>query len=331
MADAAKTVKDPIDEIAGGFRAAQVLLTANRLGVFAALEDRTLSAGELAKAVDAEPRALRILCDALAALSLLEKDGNAYCNSPVALEFLIPTGKRCKAGILNHTARLYAVWGRLFEVVKTGKPVDDTDIGMDFQFDERSFAMAMADVAKASVAETADALDLSNAKKMLDIGGGPGFYSIEFAHRNTGLHAVVFDKEETTKVAQANIEAAGLAERVTVKPGDAWQDDFGDGYDFILLSNIIHSYSFDDNQKLVAKCAAALQPGGQLCVKDFILDSSRTSPAWSALFAVNMLVNTERGDCYTSDEVKNWFTNAGLTFTQEQNVCTTSGLLLAVK
>ena len=179
------------------------------------------------------------LCDALAAIGLLEKEGKTYRNSPLALEYLLPEAPHSKIALLRHAARMYETWGKLVDAVKSGQPVPEEAIDPRLRGDERDFALAMADVARDSARQCAEILDLSDTRNVLDVGGGPGMYAIEFARQNPELHVVVFDNEKTTDVARANIEAAGLSDRISLRVGDAFTDDLGSGYDFVLLSNII--------------------------------------------------------------------------------------------
>ena len=90
-------VTDPIDEIAGGYRASQVLLTANRLGLFSLLGGSELSLQEIASSLSTDLRATRILCDALVALSLLERKAKHYRNSCLAQEYLLAESPQSKA------------------------------------------------------------------------------------------------------------------------------------------------------------------------------------------------------------------------------------------
>lgn len=301
-----------IDQISGGYRAAQVLFTANRLGVFSAVGEGSCSSSRLAQMLEANPRGMRILCDALASLGLLIKEDGVYRNSADALEYLLPGKAKSQTAMMLHAAKLYERWGKLYDVVKTGIPVSDGTIDPRLAGDEASFAQAMADVARLSARQVVELVDISKTRNMLDVGGGPGLYAIEFARANPSLRATVFDSESTLTVTRVNVEAAGLSDRVALQPGDALKDDIGSGYDFILVSNLIHSFSYDANRRLTQKCARALLPEGRLCIKDFFLDSDRTSPNWCALFSVNMLVGTEEGDCYTVEEAREWMENAGL-------------------
>jgi len=327
----ANAVTDIIEEIAAGYRASQILFTANRLGLFAVLGEKAMTSAELAKALDADPRGTRILCDALTSLTLLDKVGNAYQNSKAALNCLAADAPQSKTALLLHAARLYEKWGKLYDAVKCGMPAREEDVDPRLVGDEAAFAKAMADIGRLSAVEIAEKLDLSGVKRLLDIGGGPGLYSIEFTRCNPELRAAVYDNEKTLKVAQKNIQQAGLSDRVSVQTGDALEDNIGQNYDYIFISNVIHSYSAIENAALTVKCAKALAPNGRLCIKDFMLDSSRTQPQWCALFAINMLVNTENGDCYTREEVRHWMQTAGLEHVAEMDVCGQSHIIIARK
>lgn len=296
---------DLLDRVANGYRGAQVLFTAAQVGLFAALGRQTLSASQLSQKLGLDPRGTRIVCDALVALGLMRKVAGGYANTAWAHRLLLPDGAQSQHGLLLHGASLYQRWAALPQVLRTGRPVRQ-------HTHPKAFAWAMASSAALAAAETAAAVDLSRARTMLDLGGGPGLYAIAFARRWPGLRVVVFDQPDTVAVARQYIAQAGLQDRVCVAAGDAFEDELGRGFDFVLLSNLIHSYSAADNRRLIRRAARALAPGGRLAIKDFILNPSRTGPVWASLFAVNMLIHTAGGDCYTAAEIRAWFRATGL-------------------
>ena len=322
---------DPIDRLVDGFRTAQIVLTANRLGLFALLDHGSLPAAEIADRLQVKVRGITILCDALVSLDLLQKEDGEYRNSEIAIQYLLPSSPFGKSALLLHNARLYQRWGKLYETIRQGAALPEDTGSSDLVRNDADFARAMAESARLSAVETAQELDLKDARRLLDVGGGPGLFAIEFAKANPGLSVVIMDSEKTLQVAARNIKAAGLSERITLKVGDAFQDDPGRDFDFVLLSNVIHSYSSEQNRLLIGHCAQALVSGGRICVKDFVLHPDRTSPAAAALFAVNMLVNTDEGDCYTLAEIRDWLDHAGLHFEDARPVSRFSMLVLARK
>jgi len=322
---------DPIDRLVDGFRTAQIVMTANRLGVFGFLDRGSLKASEISDGLQVSMRGITILCDALVSLELLGKEGDRYRNSQIALEYLLPSSPLGKSALLLHSARLYNRWGKLYETVKQGKPLEEETGDPGLSRNDADFARAMADSARIPARETASELDLKGVRRLLDVGGGPGTFAIEIAKANPDLSVIVMDSEKTLQVAAGNVKAAGLSDRITFKIGDAFQDDPGRDFDFVLLSNVVHSYSAEENRELIGRCALALRNGGQICLKDFVLNSDRTSPVGAALFAVNMLVNTEGGNCYTLEEMRSWFEAAGIEYEEARPVSRYSMLVLGRK
>ncbi len=319
---------EEIEALAHGFRPAQILLAGVGLGIFDALGETARGANELGEELSLDRRAARILCDALAGAGLLRKSSGSYANTEAGRRFLCSASPESRVASLHHLGLLYQRWGWLHQVVRTGQPVDDGQLDPALLSGKHSFARAMADIGRTSAVQTADALELSGVRRMLDIGGGPGLYAIEFVRRLPQLRAVVLDDPETLEVAARNLKEAGVTERVELRAGDAWEDDLGSGYDLILLSNFVHIYPAADNRRLVERCARALASGGRLVIKDFLLEADRTSPAGASLFAVQMLVSTQGGDCYTREEIRGWFEAAGLKLEQVTALTAQSSLII---
>ena len=152
-----------IDELMGGFRAAQILMTANRLGLFDLLGESEMNCELLARNLETDARATRILCDSLVGLSLLERTSGGYRNTAVALKHLLTSSPQSKAAMLNHGARLYERWGHLYDSVQRGTPVPNEVLNQELVGGKRDFAKAMADSARSSARVTAEKIDLSQA------------------------------------------------------------------------------------------------------------------------------------------------------------------------
>jgi SAM-dependent methyltransferase len=117
------------------------------------------------------------------------------------------------------------------------------------------------------------------------------------------MTAVLFDLPPVIEIARERIQAEGLTERVLLVSGDFSKDTLPGGCDLALLSAIIHQNSPEENLALFRKIHEALEPGGTLLIRDFVMDSTRTMPKEGALFALNMLVNTVAGGTYTFDDL----------------------------
>jgi SAM-dependent methyltransferase len=298
-------------EMAREFLRSRVILTAHELGIFGLLDAGPKPSGAIAGALGTDSRATDRLLNALCAIGLAEKDGGLFRNSEVASHCLVP-GSPGYLGGLGHTVKMWESWGTLTECVRRGSSVPGDQMKERGEEWFKPFIEAMHANASAKAAEVVSLLDLAGVGRVLDVGGGSGAYAMEFARRDDGIRATVFDLPPVVPLARGYIGQAGMGERVDAVAGDFLGDDFGGGFDLVFVSAIIHMLSPAENRQLIGKCVGALAPGGQVVIQDFIMEDNRVQPPNGAMFALNMLVATRAGDTYTEQEVAGWMREAGL-------------------
>ncbi len=179
-------------------------------------------------------------------------------------------------------------------------------------------ARAMADRARSIAPYLAEAVDLSDAHTLVDVGGGHGLYSYALLQKHPQLTAVIIDREPALRVAREYAAALGVEERVQWLTGNVHNFSLEKSPDAVLIANLLHDYNAPDAQALVHHFAAALAPGGRMLVLDSLLNSvpegappiaagPREVAAYSAL-----LFSICEGRCYRLDEVQRWLRAAGL-------------------
>jgi ubiquinone/menaquinone biosynthesis C-methylase UbiE len=293
-----------------GYRQATILLTANKVGIFAKLSTEKMTAEELSKDLKIKLRGTIIILNALVNLGFLKKKGNYYQNCSKFIPYLCPEGEHYIWATLEHDFNLLKSWSNLPEILKTGRPVRTKSQVRD-KFDQETFILTMANSAIPQMKDFYNNLDLSSYKSFLDIGGGPGVYSLFACKKYPNLTATNFDIAETNSIARKYLSRFPESKRIKFMNGSYFTDNFGENHDVVLISSIIHSLGEKDIIMIFKKAYNALNDGGMIIVKDFYFNNDRVSPEKASLFAVNMLVNTEEGDCYTVYEVKKWLKEAG--------------------
>ena len=103
----------------------------------------------------------------------------------------------------------------------------------------RAFVMAMHERAKGIGSVLPHNVDLTGRKRLLDVGGGPGTYSVALCRNTPGLTSTVLDRPGVLEVTRELVDAAGFADRVTLMPGDYLKTPFGSGFDVALLSGMM--------------------------------------------------------------------------------------------
>lgn len=307
--DEAGILPDDLNDLARSFMPARALLTALELDVFTAVAEGA-PAEKVAQRIGAANRATEMLLNALVSLKLLEKRDGAFFNSAASARFFAEgSPDNARPGLL-HTANLWKRWSTLTDAVREGTAVAPRVRDADWAM---TFIAAMDRNARERAGSVVKTVASPAIRRVLDLGGGSGAYSIALARAVPGLHAEILDTADVVPLTQQYIRQAGLADRISTRVGDMLSDSLGEGYDLVLVSAICHMFSPDDNRALLERVFNALAPNGQIVVQDFILEPDKTAPRAAALFALNMLVGTTAGSTYSEGEYANWLHDAGFT------------------
>jgi len=292
------------------FLKSRVILTAAALDMFTILHGKPATARQLAGRLRLQPRGATRLLDCLVSLGLLEKRSEGYSLTSSG-ELFSSRHPNTILPMVLHLNSLWDSWGGLTETVKKGKNPRRAVIRERDTKGMKAFIGAMHVVGRSLAAEIAASYDAGRFSRLLDIGGGSGTYTIAFLKKDPKMTAVLLDLKGVIPMARERLRAEGLLKRVNLAAGDFYKDELPSGCDLALLSAIIHQNSPAENLALFRKIRRALEPGGALLIRDHIMDESRTDPPAGALFALNMLVNTDGGDTYTFAEVKKALERAG--------------------
>jgi len=264
-----------------GYRAARVLQVANQLDIFTILSENAMTSEQICQRCQSKAGPTQKLLIACTAMGLLETKADSYKNTELSDTYLVRGRRLYQGDIIAHSASVWQFFNKLPDLMKSEpEPVDIKPA------DHRNFIMGMRNIAVAGRAQMfIDSVDLTGRKKLFDVGGGPGTYSITACKRYPQLKAVVFDLPETILITKELIAEEKLQHRITVRPGD-WQiDDFGENNDVVLLSNVLHGP--DSNAKMKLKKAFhSMVPGGLLVIQEFLLNDNKPGPLIPALFNV---------------------------------------------
>lgn len=291
------------------FQTSRIILTAYELELFTCLDGQWKSSAECSKQCGAHPRAMDRLMNALVACGLLEKRDSLFRNTGFASQYLVK-GKEDYLATYGHTLNMWQTWSRLTDAVREGKPVSRPEKNNEDW--TRNFIAAMHDRARHQADRVVELIRPADGIKVLDVGGGSGVYAMAFVRAGENITARVFDLPEVIAETRSYLKTAGLEHRISTISGNYHEDDFGQGYDLVFLSAIVHINSDEENEALIIKCARSLKPGGYVVIQDHLMEEDRTAPLAGAYFALNMLVATQRGDTYTESEMRRWYKNAGL-------------------
>lgn len=292
------------------------LKAAIELEVFSAIGEGNATAPEIAKRCNASERGVRILCDFLCVMGFLSKDDNRYRLTPDTAMFLDKRSPAYLGGAVEFmlTPNLTDGFRNLAETVRRGGTLldDGGTVAPDNPIWVK-FARGMAPMMALPAHLMAKLVDPAADRplKILDIAAGHGLYGIEFAKNNPQASVVALDWPGVLEVAKENAAATGVSDRYSTIAGSAFDVDYGEDYDLVLLTNFLHHFDPPTNEALLRKVRAALADGGRAITLEFVPNEDRISPPDTAPFSVMMLGSTPSGDAYTFRELEQMAVKAG--------------------
>jgi len=332
-----------IMQIGMGFWASKTLLTAVNMELFTHLAKRELSGTEIQNKLRLHQRSLYDFLDTLVALGFLKRSGlkeNAiYSNSEDADLFLDKDKPSYIGGILEMSNnRLYPFWNDLEEGLKTGKPQNETKNGGKPIFEAiyaneeslREFIHGMGGVQAGNFMALAHNFDFSAYHTLCDIGGSGANLSIHVAKNNEHMRCLSFDLPPVNPVATENVFKMGLSDKITIRSGDFFTDDFPKA-DVITMGNILHDWGTKDKVMLIKKAYDALPKGGALIVIENIIDDERNKNAFGLMMSLNMMIETEGGFDFSAKDFEDWATEAGFQEISVMPLTGPSSAVIAIK
>lgn len=299
-----------IDEIAKGNEKANILFTAVDYGIFDLLT-QPKTADQVSEEIKTDPYLTEKFLNTLVALNLLHKIENRYLNTKLAETFLVKKSPFYQGTLFEMKRRGLTDWQRISETLKNGGIQTGTGnksvIGRTFIIGHAEIAITGALQRAVDIISTLP--EFENAKKILDLGGGHGLYSIAFHQLKSDLEVVLFDLPHVTEIAKEYLEQYGMSNKIKFIAGDFTEDDIGNGYDIVFVSDVTIS-------GILKKVYDALNENGVLIYRRWTINDDRTSPLTSVLFDFMLAMMRSEHRVYTLGEYIHLLNAAGFSITR---------------
>lgn len=323
-------------KIVNGFEQAAVLLGAAQLDLFSPLADGPLTAAELAAHTGLPLRGVARLLNASTALGFVTREAEHYHNAPVADAFLVRDRPGYVGNMLKQASDRYQAWGKLAEAIRSDSPVLPlTGAELEQASPEvlDNYVHGLFELGKGLAERIAGLVDLSQSRRLLDVAGGSGVYSIRLCQTFPQLAATVFDLPPVLRRTHDIIEREGMAGRVTVREGNYFSDDFGRGHDTIVLSNMLQTEGRETCKMVLGKAFEALEAGGQILIHGIMPEPNLIEPVQPVVFSLFMMLVFPHGEAYPGEEIIGWLHDIGFVDGQKRSLPPPAftGLVLARK
>lgn len=288
--------------LARDFMVSRMFLTAAELDIFTLLAGTALSAGELAFEQGWNPKGLGVLCDSLASCGFLEKREGKYATRHELVPLLSQQSASSIVPMLKYTAWQWNQWSELANIVRGVSPPPAELREADEQLKLLVRGMHRANSQRAF--EIANRLRPLTGRRLLDVGGGAGIYSLALLQAVPEMRATIVDFPSVLSETADIVKASGMSHRVSLVGADYLRDDLPGCHDLALVSAVAHQHDAAGMARLFAKVHDALAPSGRIVIRGFIMAEDKTEPKAGALFALNLLATTKGGGTYSFDETR---------------------------
>jgi 3-hydroxy-5-methyl-1-naphthoate 3-O-methyltransferase len=311
---------DGVLELFLSFWIARTVMAAVELEIFDVLAGDGLPEEEAAAKLGLASRPARGLFDTCVSVGLLRRSGGVLRTTAAADRYLSSSSEYSLRNYVLDERWCWGGWGRLVEALRTDAPTLEQDEDGYHTFPADFFLDFLHGHSLAMGERLAEAVDLGDVRRIMDVGGGSGAVSIALARALPSLRAVVVDQEPVLAKTREHIARAGLSDRIDTQAVNVFADPLPDGCDAAVIANFLHDFSPERVAVVLRSAYEALPTDGRLVVIEIAPEDDRSGPPLPSVFTVTMIVNTEGGLAYTRAELKAMIEAEGFAVVREHRL-----------
>jgi 2-polyprenyl-3-methyl-5-hydroxy-6-metoxy-1,4-benzoquinol methylase len=302
----------PLVDTQVAFNVARTIMAGAETGVFESIGKDNKTSQQVATECKTNANATKQLLDTLVGIGYLAWSNEKYSLKKRYYKWLLKEYPSNLLGKLKFQELEWKWMERLEDFIRTGKPLD---LHSSLSPEEwASYQQGMRDLSINTAKELAGKLKLpSGATQMLDIGGSHGLYSIELCKKNLSLNSTILELPGAIDHASAIAKEHGLTDKIKYKAGNALTNDLGAAqYDLVMMNNVVHHFTSEENFRLAEKITRALKPGGLYAIGEFIRQQKPGAGGVVGATCDLYFSLTSSSGTWSEQEIKSWQAKAGL-------------------
>jgi SAM-dependent methyltransferase len=320
--DRVKPLETPeeIFEVAFAYMKSKALFAGLHLGVFDALGDDARSFSELLEQTGAEERGLTTLLTAMVSIGLIQREGDGederYRNAPGSQAMLVGSaeggfGDYCRNQV---DRQMYPFLHNIADALRGRRdtvPFEDYETWFRDPGEASLYSASQHSASLPAAALLPVLVDFTDVRRLVDVGGGSGAFSITLCLAHPEMSASIIDFPNVAEVGRRFVAEAGLEDRIDFVCGNALDVEWPAEMDAALFSYVSGSVAEEGVLEMYCCAYRSLRPGGVVMVHDFMVDDDRSGPPLPALWAFQHSAFTPGGVGLTPGFVSDSLREAG--------------------
>ena len=298
------------------------LTVADELGLFSFLEKEPASSLSIARKFFLSFRGTEALLGILTSLGFLVQQNGKFCLTLDSRNFLLPNSPYYKGGLLKmirydmptHEGVKEALLNDPFSTttsITKDKPNTDNwkkgDFGSEWA---KKTTEVMHDSSFPGAMSLANQGVFNNVKKLLDVGGGSGCFSIAAANFNAGIRCSILEWPQVCAEAEKYVQEFGFEDRIDTYGADMFKEPWPQGYDGILFANVFHDWMQPESLELGRKAFENLASNGRIFIYEQLLNDTKDGPLAVSAFTM-LMMRAAQGKMFSSQEMEDILTECG--------------------
>lgn len=312
----------PIIETTWAFAQSCILLAAVELDLFTRIAQGMNTPGRLAHHAEVSENALRRLLGALSVMGFLQRDGDDYALTPLSERFLVRSQKSYIGDVVLQNRQEWDAWLHLTDIVRTGQAlrfINEEPLGGPFFAPLDEYLFPLIHPLMHMICQRLEVGSGRRDMQVLDLGAGTAPGAIAALELNADAHAVAMDFPEALARAQVFAQKHGVDNRLEYWPAQLESVELPpQRFDLIFVSHVFRILGAEQTQRLIHQCYRSLTAGGKLVVIETY--NEQGAKLFPYIVSLNMLINTRRGDTFTSQQMQEWLSRAAFQVVAWPNV-----------
>lgn len=312
-----------------GYRTAKLLFVSTKLGFWDVLSaSESMSGAQVAERLGLNPGAVASVLDNLVAMGLLVHTSDETADGYRCYEAAKSAFQQGSEGSLHQNLKLqdmfWSYWTDLEGYLRRGPERELEVLAHDESEFLETYIEGVQAVSEPRAYEVAQVLCPSEARRIVDVGGGGGTYSLALAQAAPRAQVTLLDLAPTLNITRRMIAGHPRAEQIRLCAGNYLKDDYGQDADLILMSNVTHDEPAESVRTMFSSAYRALKVGGRLAMHDWVIDPRSQTELIASLFSTTLKLYTRQGAIYSREFYQDMFQTAGFSEAKVHEIGTAS-------